>query len=95
MVKDYWRSLEKRYAEVIGRVVRVHRELQGTSLTDMARIMGVTPSAWSRVETGVTTMSVGQLKRAAYQLGVAPHVLAKEADDLLASVSPKRKRDNA
>ncbi|MCC6651556.1 MAG: helix-turn-helix transcriptional regulator [Candidatus Eisenbacteria bacterium] len=38
------------------------------------------PSGWSRVETGETAMTVGQLRRAARRLGVAPWVLVRQAD---------------
>lgn len=75
------------YAQVLGQVVRGARELQGVSLAAMARAMGLSTSGWSRVETGVTTMTVSQLARAARHLKTAPWELVRQADCLVAQLA--------
>lgn len=69
------------YGQILGQVVRGRRELQGMTLQAMATGVALaSPSGWSRVETGETAMTVGQLRRAARRLGVAPWVLVRQAD---------------
>jgi transcriptional regulator with XRE-family HTH domain len=78
------------YAEIVGRVVRLHRTAHQIPLATFAKTMGVTLSGWSRVETGDSTMRVDQLSRAATALKTAPHVLVAEADALYRSVTGKK-----
>jgi|SRR5271155_2627884 len=68
------------YSQVVGHVVRGHRELQGLSLAEMAESMELSASGWSRVETGHTTVTVVHLVRAARRLGVPPWEIVRQAD---------------
>lgn len=73
-------SGEDLFAKVIGRTLRMHREIRGMSLSTMAKQLGfASASGWSRVETGVTVMTVGQLYAASKVLGVEPHDVVKAA----------------
>lgn len=71
---------ETYYSQVVGHVVRGHRELQGLSLAEMAESIGLSSSGWSRVETGHTTMTVVHLVRAARRLGMPPWEIVRQAD---------------
>jgi len=71
------------YAQLLGHVIRGYRELGGISLETMATEMGFqTRSGWSRVESGETTISASQLRRAARYLGRETWTLVKDADNL-------------
>jgi transcriptional regulator with XRE-family HTH domain len=64
------------YSRIVGRVLRMQRELRGVSLTDMARQLGYrSPSGWSRLETGDVAITVDVLARAARILGTTPGVI--------------------
>lgn len=71
------------YAAVVGRVIRLRRELQGISLDVMASKLGFdSSSAWSRTETGETSVNVTKLREAALILGVQPGLIIQAADEL-------------
>jgi transcriptional regulator with XRE-family HTH domain len=73
---------EPSYTALLGRSIRIRRELTGLSLSDMSKHMGVSSSGWSRVETGTVTMTVTQLRKAAFALGLSPAQLVAAADAL-------------
>ena len=72
-----------KYAQILGRVVRLHRQVLGIDLPTMGEAVGMSASGWSRVETGVTTMTVLQLRYAAKKLRVKPWTIVKQADLIL------------
>jgi transcriptional regulator with XRE-family HTH domain len=74
--------METFYSQVVGQVVRGARELRHIDLAGMATAIQLSPSAWSRVETGGSVMSISQLRRAASTLRVQPWELVRQADDL-------------
>lgn len=53
------------YAAVMGRVLAMKREEAGLEQADVAKEMGISQSAWSRIERGETVLNVEQLHRAA------------------------------
>jgi transcriptional regulator with XRE-family HTH domain len=71
------------YNEIVGRVIRMRRELAGISLRDMADKTGFTSvSGWSRIETGDSPLTIGKLRVVARALNLAPWQLVQAADDL-------------
>ena len=75
--------MKPRYSIILGRLVRMRRELQNVQLSKMAEDMGLTTSGWSRVETGDTKMSVDQLYQACRILGFKPASIVQMADELM------------
>ena len=76
------------YPQIVGQVVRGQRELQDIKLLAMAENAGMkSESGWSRVETGDTTMTVSQLRKAAVRLGKDPWQIIKEADHIAAGLT--------
>lgn len=71
---------DRAYAVACGMVLRARRAVLGIDLGRFAKQMGFSSSGWSRVETGETTMTLAQLRRAARVLDVEPHVLQRAAD---------------
>ncbi|MDD1770971.1 MAG: helix-turn-helix domain-containing protein [Methanomassiliicoccales archaeon] len=80
------------FAKVIGRTVRLYREVRGISLSKMATDLGYAHSGWSRVETGESVMTVVQLFNASKLLGVEPHDLVKSAMGMMFDPTTKSKR---
>ncbi len=69
------------YGQILGQVIRGRREVLGITLLAMAESVALaTPSGWSRVETGDTAMTVGQLRKAAKKLGMEPAAIVRQAD---------------
>jgi transcriptional regulator with XRE-family HTH domain len=69
------------YSAVVGRFIRLEREVQQMTLSTMAKKLGYSTSGWSRVETGNVSMTIVTLRRACLALGRTPSVILKEADD--------------
>jgi transcriptional regulator with XRE-family HTH domain len=75
------------YSAIVGRIIRLHRELLGISLDEMAkRVHLKSPSGWSRVETGDTPITIDRLYEAAKILKTTSTQLLKEADGIEASI---------
>ena len=71
------------YSEIVGRVIRMRRELAGISIAEMAAAAGFSsPSGWSRLETGDVPLTIGKLRLAARRLGLTPTTILEAADDL-------------
>jgi transcriptional regulator with XRE-family HTH domain len=74
---------ETSYGQIVGQVIRGRREIQGINLLTMAESVALaTPSGWSRVETGDTSMTLAQLRKAARKLGMEPAAIVRQADIL-------------
>lgn len=69
------------YGALVGRVVLRHRKHRGLGQNHLARSLGVSQSAYSRIELGQTTITLAQLRQIAGCLGLQPSALLKEADD--------------
>jgi transcriptional regulator with XRE-family HTH domain len=73
------------YGQLVGQVLRGRREMQQLTLMTMAQSAALTsPSGWSRIESGNTSMTLVQLRKAARTLGITPADIVRQAD-LLAS----------
>jgi transcriptional regulator with XRE-family HTH domain len=72
---------ETSYSQLVGQVIRGRRELAGISIARMAESASLSsPSGWSRVETGDTTMNLAQLRKAALALNVEPWTIIQQTD---------------
>ncbi len=72
------------YGALAGQVILSHRKRTGVDQTDIARALGITQSAYSRLENGQSSMNLSQLRVVAHQLGVPSSVLLDEVDALTA-----------
>ncbi len=70
------------YSAIVGRVIRMRRELKGISLQAMASALGKSAAGWSRAETGVSEINIVSLRKAARVLGMNPFELLRAADEL-------------
>lgn len=68
------------YPAIVGAVILYGRECIGLSQKDMAEAMDLNPSTWSRIESGVSALTVAQLERVAIALGVTPGDVIQKAD---------------
>lgn len=68
------------FARVIGTVVEHHRKRRSLTQEAMARALGVSQSAYSRLEQGQSAMSVTQLRAVAAQLNLSPGALMQNAE---------------
>ncbi len=70
------------YTALVGRVLLGYRSRKGLQQNDLAAALGVTQSAYSRIEQGDTAISISQLRVIGRRLGIAPGDLLREADRL-------------
>lgn len=68
------------YGAVVGCVLSEMRGRAGLTQTQLAAEMGLTQSAWSRIECGSNTISVDQIREAARLLGFAPDGILAAAE---------------
>lgn len=70
------------YGAVLGRVLVRRRQLAGgIHQKVIADGIGITQSAYSKLEAGQSTLSLVHLRQIARQLGASPHELLAEADN--------------
>lgn len=69
------------YTALVGAVITDLRNQKVISQGDLAKGVGMSQSAWSRIEKGGAVMSVDQLARAAKKLGVLPGEILARADN--------------
>ena len=70
------------YTALVGQVLLGHRGRKSLHQNVLAAALGVSQSAYSRIEQGDTTISISQLRVIARRLGIAPGDLLREADGL-------------
>lgn len=70
------------YTALVGKVLSDHRERQGLHQNALAEALGLSQSAYSRMENGDTTISISQLRVIGRRLGIPSGDLLKEADGL-------------
>ena len=70
------------YTALVGQVLLGHRGRKSLHQNDLAATLGISQSAYSRLEQGDTTISISQLRVIARRLGIAPGDLLLEADGL-------------
>ena len=68
------------YQAIVGEVIVLRRKDMGLNQADLAQRIGISQSAWSRVEKGLSNLTVEQLTKVASVLGVAPNQIIAEAD---------------
>ena len=68
------------YAAIIGNVVKQLRDTQAMSQGDMAKKMGISQAAWSKLENGKSTLSTAQLAKVADFLNVPANQIMQYAD---------------
>lgn len=70
------------YNALVGQVIQMHREILGKNQGEVAQAIGLTQSAYSRVESGQTALTVSHLRSLATTLGTTPDSILFEADSL-------------
>ena len=72
------------YGALVGQVILNYRKRTGVDQVVIAKALGITQSAYSRLEKGQSAMNLTQLRVVAGQFGVASSDLLTEADTLAA-----------
>lgn len=70
------------YGALVGQVILRERKRRKLEQTVLAGALGVSQSAYSRLEQGESSMSLGQLRTIASTLGLTPGQLLHETDKL-------------
>jgi len=70
------------YGAVVGQVVLQRRKLAKLDQSALAEALGISQSAYSRLEKGESSMTLAQLRAVALRLGCLPGDLIHEADQL-------------
>lgn len=68
------------YPAIIGNILSQLRNERGLDQAQLAQIVGVTQSTWSRIERGLSGLTVDQLAAAAQALDVKPEQILTWAD---------------
>lgn len=68
------------YPALVGRIVAQQRETRGIKQGDFATTLGLSQSAYSRLESGESVLNVSQLRSAAVQLSMQPSQILRLAD---------------
>jgi transcriptional regulator with XRE-family HTH domain len=68
------------YSALIGGVVQNQRKFIGLAQGELARQLGFSQSAYSRIESGDTVMSVTQLRQIASLIGTSAQNILNQAD---------------
>lgn len=68
------------YPAVVGQVLASIREQRGEKQGDIAARVGLSQSAYSRLEKGDSVMNLAQLHKVCAELGEVPNVVLRRAD---------------
>jgi transcriptional regulator with XRE-family HTH domain len=68
------------YAALVGKVLQSTRQQQQLGQKPFSDALGLTQSAYSKIENGQTTISVSQLRIVARQLHVKPNEIIEKAE---------------
>ncbi|MXW92746.1 MAG: helix-turn-helix domain-containing protein [Rhodospirillaceae bacterium] len=74
---------ETTYQTVLGRLIAMKRRQKQMDQEELAQHVGVSNSTWSRIEAGLSALSIDQLAKAAEKLGTPVGELTSEADDFV------------
>lgn len=74
------------YARVVGAVVEHYRKRRSITQEAIAKAVGVSQSAYSRLEQGQSAMNVVQLRAIAVQLGLTPDAIVRDAEGYAAQL---------
>lgn len=72
------------FAKALGAVLRHERQRAGHEQADFGKVLGITASGYSRVETGVTKITVVQLRKLSRVLKIEAWKMVEEAERLTA-----------
>jgi transcriptional regulator with XRE-family HTH domain len=67
------------YPSLVGKVLAQQRESRGIKQGDLAAALGLSQSAYSRLESGESVLNLSQLRNVAAHLGLQPDVVLKWA----------------
>lgn len=70
------------YTTLVGKVIEKRRLGMQLNQADMASVLEIGQSAYSRLEAGQAAMTLSQLRKLAQALGEEPHAILFEADAL-------------
>jgi transcriptional regulator with XRE-family HTH domain len=70
------------YNTLIGKILQRHREHIGKNQSEVAEVAGLTQSAYSRIESGQSPLTLPHLHAISYALGIKPDEVLKEADQI-------------
>ena len=70
------------YGVLVGKVLNRHRSLRQIDQAQIAQALGITQSAYSRIEKGQSGASISQLRTIAAQFDQSPSEILGEADEL-------------
>lgn len=70
------------YGAIVGRVIENHRKGAGVDQETLAKALGISQSAYSRLEQGQSAMTLAQLRSVAGSLAMAPGDILHETDHL-------------
>ena len=68
------------YTALLGQILQHHRQRLGLQQVDVAAALGILQPAYSRIEKGDTSITVGQLRIVARKLGIAPAQIVHETE---------------
>lgn len=89
------------YATLVGKVIEERRLLMQLTQANMAGVLEIGQSAYSRLEAGQAAMTLPQLRKLAQVLGEEPHMILHKADTLAQQMQthgvpvPADKTDNS
>ena len=73
-------SPEVPYPSLLGQVLKQVRQARNVQQTDLAAALGLSQSAYSRLESGDSVLNAWQLRQCALELGTTPSVLLAEVE---------------
>lgn len=68
------------YQAIVGEVIALHRKEHGLNQFELAKRLGMSQSAWSRVEKGLSNLTLEQLSKVSRVLGLLPNEIISKAD---------------
>lgn len=77
------------YNALVGQILQRHREALGKSQGEVAQAIGLTQSAFSRVESGQTALTVSHLRSLSATLGTTAEKILSDADSLAKQLQAK------
>lgn len=70
------------YNTLIGKILQRHRENIGKNQSEVAEVAGLTQSAYSRIESGQSPLTLAHLHAISNALEIKPDEVLKEADQI-------------
>ena len=83
-------ELYVKYSELVGSVLKYHREKLNLSQGTLCEVLDVTSSTYSRYECGETSLTVTQLSKACRALGVTTSEVLSEVNSFTVKLLEKK-----